>query len=346
MFRSSIFSSDPLRRLGLPPADLVGTIIVALVILASCEGAARAFLPSHGREWQYWDPKAAVKIERFRAEAEHGRYPEVLVLGDSTAASGIDPDILGSTLNARAYNLGVFAFYPRALRDCVLPLLAPARGVKIVVASFSTRSFSFLPRFASREQAVEDSAFCKDVQGDLDLVDRFYLTRAWFDLHRQVHPDRGPGMPADWSGFMPYAKAPPGESEEEHRKELQKLYQPVKPEEMPLFKPNRERLAVLHELVVLGAQRGFRVAYVMPPLWAPDQRAAAADEGLAREVRSIAAADARLIVLDYHGAEFLSDGSFFDQSHLRQDAAEAYTRSLARELSAKLRTSPPEPPAR
>jgi hypothetical protein len=335
----SIFSFETLR-LGARPAGLFAAPLIALALLLLAEGGARLLLANQDRSWEYWDASAADKFEGYRREALAGAPPDVLVVGDSSAARDIDPGALLSGLPAgmRAYNLGWPANFPVAFRCTTLPLLAAGYAApKLVVASLSVKSFVDDPRGLRLEEGVLSSYFCRRQNGELSLSDRIYLTRLRHFLSF-LFPLRPEEILAD--GFMPLREpkkaAGAARAPREPAGRQPAAAAEAQTEEGALgLAP--ERLEVIYELGRLARARGFALIVVIPPRWglaagSPLDRLTADY----REALEEAAGELGFTVLDMSRAPFLSEEHFYDGGHLLAEGAAVFSKEIAKTAAALL----------
>lgn len=90
-YRSSIFSSDTLKLASVPKTWFYSLLLSATIVLL-CELAAQSLLEPTGRFPDYWNREAAIKFEWYRRVVQAGQTPDVLIIGDSTAARNYVPE--------------------------------------------------------------------------------------------------------------------------------------------------------------------------------------------------------------------------------------------------------------
>jgi hypothetical protein len=161
--RSSICSFETLQLRDKRPKDIVATIVFVLLALLTTEFALRLGMAPLGSSWTYWSLAAAAKYEYYQQVALHSA-PELVVIGDSTAARDISPEVLKEKLGAKvtAYNLAWPSNYPGALPCTTFPLLSlPYHSPKVVIVSLHANGFTNSPKALRLEANITSSPYCK-----------------------------------------------------------------------------------------------------------------------------------------------------------------------------------------
>lgn len=174
MSRSSTSSSEPVR------AALIGgwpVLLAAVCVVLAGEIVARIAL-GDDRTWEFWTRSIALKVELVEEAIDAGVPPELLVVGDSSAANNLVPGILEDVLGLRTFNLGtpgnVPADFDVTVRAGILePLdLRP----RVVVACFS--GWGFDHRIPKISTGITSAPLARRVRGERVWGDVLGLVRA------------------------------------------------------------------------------------------------------------------------------------------------------------------------
>jgi hypothetical protein len=323
--RSSIFNFETLVLGGVEAQALAKAVILSALLIVLAEGSARFLLLSHSvRYWEYWSPGAAAKFEGFKAVEASGHAPAVVIVGDSTAALNIDPNVVVSELEARveAYNLAESANYPIAFASTTLPLLSePNPAPKMLVVSFSARSlFHDGTPFDRFEARILDSPLY-ECEHSRFIPSCLYLTQLLPAVGYLRDAERGPRLVKEAvraRGFI----SDPGDSRSSptsaaQATELGGGSQSLGP----------DRFGVIESLVDLARRRGITLVLVLGPQRRPSASVAVMERAFQRFGRAGSA-----LVLDMREPPGLTPGDFWDDIHLSHDGARLYSRILGRAL--------------
>lgn len=331
-FPLSIFSSSWHSLWDKDAAILLRVAVVAAVLLTAGEVVSRAALKPVGSLWEYWNPDAAVKFQWYRNVSESNsddtlqRMPDVLIVGDSTAARSFDPSELQSPIEAAydSYNLGWPANFPLAFEYSTTPLLRDGRSVpRIVVVSFSPGAFVENETTRRFEANILQSAYCRRQREGSLIQDFFWLTRIrpalewrelWFTGNQ---PEVPPGR-----GFQPVVG----------HEDLSKPDQRRKGKEL-----SEARLDVLRELVALASERDFQLVIVIPPMEDLDSIPEAAE--YQRAIEKICNTE-NCQVVDCSHVEGLTSRHFWNNTHLNQEGAIFFSRWFSKNVLRGLLSSP------
>lgn len=178
---------------------------VALGLVVCGELAARAFGPREAG-WDAWSRVFATKLATLEQRYARGEGPQLLVVGDSTAAFNIMPGALEEATGLRAFNLGTPGNFPRSfdvvMRQGVLPALPVQPDVLVV--SFS--SFSLQPDVVGQAPVILASPIARRARGSFVWADHIALVR----LHERLRLLREPPphkTVARMAGYEPYPDA-------------------------------------------------------------------------------------------------------------------------------------------
>lgn len=303
------------------------SLVVALVLLLTGEFVARPVIRFAGRAPGYWDPYAAVKFEEYRRRVTHGCPPDILVVGDSTAAYDIDRAALLAALPRRvhAYNLGWPGNFPHAFRVTTLPLLDAPAPAGLVIVSFANGGFFRDVEAVRRSEAqIVDSPYGREISGRSRLTDHIallQLQRAWPFIRERwrIYPrfeevrrrDGFMSMPGPGSGVVTGAW-PPNDD------------QPI----------SQDRLGVVEDVAKLSIARAFTMVVVVPPM--PETLDARPNRYTAALISLQRRYGFRLLHLRWR----LATTHFYDRYHLNSEGAARYSEQLAGEIVTFL---PPEP---
>jgi hypothetical protein len=331
MSHSSTSSSEALPAKVVGAARFLKAVALAAALVVCAELLCRLALGPLGHYWQYWDLAAAAKFEHFRERARQGRAPALLVVGDSTGASDIDPASVASQFEpgVDAYNLAWPADFPLAFRACTLPLLREAsRGIRVVVASFSPRGFVESPEADRFESAILNSLICREVQGRREAAHYVYLARVRYALPFRRSWFTGGGLPGppDRAGFMPLdggnQEPPPARSASATEARV------------GIVSLSEERLRAIFDLAELGRQKGFRLVVVMPPISSDDPLVAEIERQYMSRLSS--SRNPAVDVIDFRRPDFLAPTDYKDGIHLFADGARRYSEHLGQALRERL----------
>jgi hypothetical protein len=329
-FRSSIFSFDTLRA-GTVPAGWLASVSLAVVLVIAAELVARMLLaPLGGFAWAYWSDEAAVKYESYRRMAAAGAAPDVVVIGDSTAARDFDPvQFERAAGGLSAYNLGWPGNFALALYESVAPLFIESGSddPRIVVLMQAYVSYTQRPVVQRFERPILNSWVVRNRQDPTALDQRIALLRLypaarklkryWLDgdaSFLNAVPKNGGFMPKGGSGGPELGSADG---------------QDATTGAVDVFDP--ERRATLDGWAAIAKARGFDLLVIVPP-W----RERPAPAGLPEHVAWLRdrAADHDVAVLDLSGLPVISDREFRDAGHLSPDGAGKLSRLLGRAFGA------------
>lgn len=294
-----------------------------MLVVVGAETGLRLVVGDDAYLAEYWHLSAAVKWERYLNRLDKQGAPDYLIIGDSTAARDISPEVMLKHLGqpATAYNLGADGNHQLAMRADTLPLLSGRYPVPKVVVYSSVVATIFEGR-RSYEQAIVCAPIGRRLQGRPRLSDYLLLVGA-----RVLRIRRGTEVPQTELGFMPLDRHRPGD-------DLANLGTGVVYDGAGRPKPNPERVAVLDKLAEDSTRTGFRLVFVIPP--ARDDRLKV-HHSLYRQVVDETAAKCHAVVLDYFRDPSLTADDFADMTHLRRAGAEKFSALLAADLQAALR---------
>ncbi len=327
-FPSSIFSSSWSSLWDNETAILLRVAIVAGVLLAAGEAISRAALMPVGALWEYWNPDAALKFQWYRNASEPaandsaGPMPDVLVVGDSTAARNFDPAALKSPNGpgVEAFNLGWPANFPLAFEYSTIPLLRDGQAVpRVVVVSFSPSAFVDSETTSRFESTILQSAYCRRQREGSLLQDFVWLTRIrpalewrglWFT-------GKQPAPPAN-NGFQPL-EGHENRSEPDRSREARQL--------------TEARLDVLRDLVTLASERDFQLVIVIPPIENVDT---IPEAGAYRRAVEMICNTRNCHVVDCSDVEGLTSEHFWNNTHLNRDGAEVFSHWFSKNVLSDL----------
>ncbi len=174
---------------------------IALLIVGLAEVGARAVLRDDPT-WTYWNRTMASKVRFIERQADRGRTPDALVLGDSSAAFNVIPKVLDEGSDRLTFNLGSAGNYARSfdlvMRQHVLDEL-PDPDTYIV--SFAGRGF--LPESAGQSARILSSPIGQRLQGNRVWGDWLWLVRVHHLLRLYRDPEPAPSVFRN-RGFEPY----------------------------------------------------------------------------------------------------------------------------------------------
>ncbi len=303
--------------------------MLALLLFAIAESVSRSIVRKVGRRWEYWDKIAAVKFEDYRALVSSNAGPDIVIIGDSTAARDLDPRSMatGHFSGKEIYNLAWPANFPLAFRITTLPLLRePYQAPRIVLASFTPGSFTDNPRVDEFEQEILKSTYCQHVLGHYSFADKFFLPRL--------------------RNAMPFLQNKPDEEFNELRKNKGFMPSEAVVEEYRTTDSGTRasqivasRFDVLIELADLSRQRKFELYILIPPV-SPTFAAPTADiyqQYLA--LLKTAQQKYGFTILDKRHSDFLTDEYFTDGIHLTRAGAEIFSSTLPREFQSAMQVN-------
>jgi hypothetical protein len=302
--RSSTFSSRTVALSDLFGAGAWQTLAVVMLLVGGAEAVTRLAIAPIGAYWEYWTPGAAAKFEQYRADVRKGTPPDLLIVGDSSAARDLDPRTLGAAAgNNSVFNLGWPANFPLAFRKSTLPLLRGATGPATVVVSFSPTGFVDSPRVRRFEESIIESHYAdRDGRSAANL---FYLARVRPALPflRSWWTGRGLPISAD-RGFMPLDGM-----DQENAEDFA--------ESGPF---DAARFAVIEELFQTARDYGFQAIVLIPPRLdqAPSWRAA--EQTYRTKLQGGA-----YPFLDYANEPRLQRDHFYDAGHLNRQGAQVFS---------------------
>jgi hypothetical protein len=325
--RSFIFSFDTLRLSRGSSNGFRQSLLLGLLVVCAAEGVSRIVLAPIGRYWEYWDPPAAVRFEGYRRHIDSRKAPDIVIIGDSTAARDIDPAVVIASQNGRvtAYNLANPANFPLALKVDTLPLMESPNVVpKIIIASFAYRSFMDTDRVRRFENGILSSPYCQHVLGKTFAADYFYLLRlrksSPFIVDRW-HPVAELAEIRKHHGFLPFAGT---------ERETRGDQSVAEAETSTTARLDSERLAIIGRLGQLAKARNFSLVVVVPPVRYPfpNRLFDSYLEELKRAQRELG-----FTVLNFYSAPFLSPENFYNDHHLNREGAEIYTREILKAIT-------------
>ncbi len=309
-------------------------IAVALVILGNL--AAQRWLNP-----PWLSPDRRIIGTKFELLAD--APAELVVLGDSSAAFGVNAGVLGAALGTRAVNLATFGRFEVAGAAWTLDAyLERHPAPRTVLAVFGARTWWLeASGFDLAQLPLEPGYWARRAPTralDLRRTFEFALDR-WAPLYTQ-HASiarglrgRGFGVP-DRPAIAADGTMALGDEEARWANPQAFVERTVLPElaERTPGVPERQRRAA--EALAARAERdGFDLVFVSAPLW--DELAAVPEHAaVVAEVEAflseLAARSARVRVLT--DAPTFPSGDVENPYHLRGEAAERYTRSLAEAL--------------
>ena len=309
-------------------------LAVALLLVGLAEVSARAVLQDDTR-WLYWNRTMASKVRFIKRQSDQGRTPDMLVLGDSSAAFNIVPKVLDEGYERRTFNLGSAGNFARSfdvvMRQYVLDEL-PDPDVYIV--SFAGRGF--LPESVGQSARILSSPIGQHLQGKRVWGDWLYLVRLHHILRLLRDPEPTPTLFRN-RGFEPYLVAL------KRRARRPGLAKRLPPPPRLLIRPRppapdveEDPMQPLRNLFQRAADRGIRVVMLSPPF--------EPEEGeTPMHVDTVAAVSAEWGVphLDYTDIDIHSHNY-----HLDVRGARIYTAQLREDLE-RLEAegwTPPQPP--
>lgn len=179
--------------------------LIALTMVGLAELGARALLQDDGR-WQYWNRTMATKVSMLQRLEESGRAPDLLVLGDSSAAFNLQPAVFDEVLGTHGYNLGSAGNYAASFDVTVTRGILPELGFtpRLAVVSFAAHGFD--PEHVGQTERVLSSPLGRRLQGHRVWGDLLYLVRAHHLLRLLRDPPANPSLRRQ-QGFESYVDA-------------------------------------------------------------------------------------------------------------------------------------------
>lgn len=299
----------------------VRTVACVLLIVGGAELGARLWLGDDD-DWKFW---RIVVGERIDLLEQRPIAPEVLFIGDSTAASNLVPAEFTAITGRTSYNLGtrgnVLGSFEPTMLDGVLPRLRNQPQVFLV--SFSSRNYQENPFFDTVAEQVNASLWARSARGEFIWGDLFALARLRHGLRAQLpHQAVDPALDAN-DGWQPW------EYTEARNRPNARTQVPPPPWARPGTKVRPPRAKEVDEkiriVVRLGELAGDRpVVLLLPPI------GRAARPQLLRELRARAPSNVR--VWDYTGADFERG----EGAHLTERGARAFTRTVAERFAGEI----------
>jgi len=329
MSLSSIFSFETLH-LSSVPRHWWRSLALAGVLLIAAEAAARILLAPVGEHlWTYWDADAVDRFEWYRTLAASGNPPDVVFIGDSTAARNIDPaEFSAAAGGLTAYNMGWPANFPLALAANTFELLETGTPPRYVVLVNVPTSYFEDPRVRKLERSVLNSVIGQRHRGEWVAADWLYLARLYPARHYLLaHWLRSARLhaPPARSGFMPHVHESSPNSPSVRRPQSNCA---------PLPPASQERRATVRELAALARRTGFRLLVLLPPVHG--ERLRKATEAHARWLSHLAEVE-DIQILDFSRSHGMTADDFKDAVHLWHDSASRFSRLLGNHFSRLLR---------
>ena len=310
---SSIFSSDTLTLHG-TPATWWLSLLLAIVLVAGAEAAVRVLLGDELAPQDYRDEQDGEKYEWFRSLDV---VPDLVIVGDSTAARNFSPAAIEETLpSLSAFNLGTPGNFQLSQRETAYHLLDGESVPDVVIMSMAAHTYYDSDVVADKESLVRASRAARYLDGRRNATDYVRLARAYDHRSRLV---------ARLRGLEASLREPP-----------HKGFMPRHSVGVPLFVPDTyfddvppvpERLETILDLARLAKRRGFRLIVAVP---------IQVDEpGQVREQRYLDWLEAQFDfgVLDMQSVARMEYDDFSDIYHLLPDGAEKQSRALGTVLA-------------
>lgn len=293
---------------------LVRTGLVALLVVIGAEITARIVLGPDD-DWKFWRIPVGERIDVLEAMEQP---PDVLFVGDSTAASNLVPETWTETSGFTSYNLGtrgnLLGSFELTMIETVLPALK--NQPRAFVVSFSPNNYGNNPFFEDVSEQLSQSLFARSARGELIWGDWFYLARFKHRIRALLpHQSNDPGFAAN-HGWQPF------EVTEAQKRPNARTHVPrawwsssskEKREEIVRILP--ERLAVLKQFGALAGDRP--VIWILPP-------APRGDTALRQAL--MAQAPDNVTIWDYSQGKYKRA----EGSHLGEQAAREFTQAVAR----------------
>ncbi len=318
---SSIFSFDTVKIESFPKRFWY-SILLCVICLAILETISRILLAPIGNfAWRYWAPEAIDKFEWYREISNNGNTPDVLVIGDSTAARNFDPASFFETTAKRSYNMAWPANFPRALRVTTYPLLQRGSPPHAVILIQNPGSYIDTPRIIRFENSILSSQIAKSYTQSYLISDFVYLARLyearnllkrhWIDNKKVV------SEPA-FLGFMP-ARGPGTKAVTAKKKETVNTYE--------LVEFSLERLETFRELAALLKKREILLIVVIPPTNLSRIPPVFKKYKKWLQTQSL---EFSFALWDYSSSDFLEAEHFYDKGHLNESGAHIFSSEIGR----------------
>lgn len=328
-YLSSIFSFDTLSLSSERPRGTLRAIALCVFFFLGAELGARVLLNGLDRHWMYWSPTAAVKFEAYRSRLEAGNAPDVLVIGDSTAARNIDPAHIADAVPklATSMSVGLPGYVLKAMERDFLPLLEQGESVpKVAVVSFLPLSCTEHHAILENEKQIFASRYFREIEGEHFVGDYFYLARLLDSrsLIRQSLRKKGPGQELPANGFMPLRGRSPDWD----------LFAVGPDEGPPELSISEERFSILKKLADICRARNIRLVFAVPPTL--DNRLFSKElaQMYADRLRTLATEDG-VHTFDGRTLSTLEEKHYWDPLHLNRDGAQLFGDWLAEAMRAE-----------
>ncbi len=316
MSRSSIFNFDTLDLKEFPVAKTATLFLTLLLALAAFEVGSRIATSPAGHLWEYWSPEAGASFEEVRRLQQADRGPQVLIVGDSTAHSNLDPTVMASVLERESWNMATSGNFPMAFQQTTLRVLERCPSPpEIVVASLIPAGFLESGGTAKSEAGILSAPVCRRQKGGLFIADYCAIARLRFcigalriirnGIYDRIVDQRGHAAQTGLSESTADTA-----SKQQLSGEL-----------------SAHRLAVIEQLLEIADKRKFKVVIVIPPTMEKERRQPTHDS-LAKYLASLRD---RFDFLTYDGAadNSIEQGDFFDRNHLNVEGARKISLSVA-----------------
>jgi len=317
---SFIFSSDTLDLKDKNLKGFFAAIFVVIVLFSGAELFAHKWLEPYGNYWQYWGDNAGVKFEYYRSIVKQENFPDILIVGDSTAARDLSPKAMTDSIltGADVFNLGYPANFPMAYRCTTIPLLDTGNGSpELVIMQISPSSLIDAAETIMFEQGILTSPICRKQNGETLAGDYFHLARfwqifkfrsAWNTWWKGTPPSKIPPL----QGFMPL---------EPDNKELKVL--PIK--ETPVSFSS-DRFSIIIETADIINKNGGRLIVVIPPFFG-NYRKAEGDYYL--KLLQETSIDHPFLIIDGRDTPGLDASLYSGYVHLNKNGADAFSKYIA-----------------
>lgn len=303
--------------------SLAASAAAVLALVLAAEGVARWTITDD--DWRYWRFPVGERLDLLRERP----VPDVLFVGDSTAAFNFVPATFDEMTGLESFNLGTRANAPLSFRETVAGGILPDLDAlpRWLVVSFSSRTYWDDPNIEGWEKSVLSSPYARSLRGEPPYTEFIALARLRLLFFQGMNglnaPD--PRLEAN-AGWTPFGTGPQGRD----RPHIAKIHYPFPRFPKPRAKskkkrgkrPSAERLAALIDLAELHPEGGV-VAVLMP-----GPRAYRAP--LARAAKALK--HPKLRVWDYGGEERYRSG---DGVHMAPPQAKAFSRELGRRFVAE-----------
>lgn len=335
-------SLRPQTRRVLKPGTLrvVTSLVVCVLVLIGFELIARRLFANVFYHVDHWDKNSASQFEHYRREAIVGRTPDVLIVGDSTGARGLDPEALATNMPAgtKVYNLATPANFATAFRYSTLPLLkSPYAPPRLLVVSLSPFAFTNYDAVRELEDQILNSPRCRRERLTTDLTAYLYLPRS---LHLAELRSQNPDDSAEvaLNGFHPldgFEGNQPVIVKHPIRSDVQVSLAWKQPEaDSNLAKQgtylNADRLRLVADVVNVAHDRGFGVVFLSPCTLNLCLYGESSPEGneYVREVLKFGN-QPHVHVLDCADLPLLELEDYFDAAHLNRIGAKKFSTQIS-----------------